>query len=232
MDKPVETSLPTAENVVSQGTKEIVLDNGDKLTFPTINIGKIRLFHGSPVPGISELTDAEETTVGSGVYLTSEYNAAAGYALVRANRTKNPIVYETEISDIELLDLTKPETLHLLAPFIRQEVLKWKKRMDERTDLTDTQRYISSFLPPRIIEMIDNTTYLNAKDLLFNIGDLARTGLSQHGFDGIKTLEGGEGGSGIWIGNHDSFVIFDPAKVKIASEAQIASHLPGPASPK
>lgn len=65
------------------------------------------IYHGSGTSGIAAFVRAEEDTVGSGGYFTSESKDAIGYARRRARRSKNsvPVVYESEINNLKLLDL-------------------------------------------------------------------------------------------------------------------------------
>lgn len=70
-------------------------------------IRKRRVFHGSGTSEINQFNKAENETVGSGVYLTSEAKDAAGYAYRRSRGKENsvPTVYEITLENVRLLDL-------------------------------------------------------------------------------------------------------------------------------
>jgi hypothetical protein len=73
--------------------------------------------------------------------------------------------------------------------------------------------------------MIDDNSFRSLKDLLFGVGDWARSMLQDMGYDGLMAIEGGEGGNGLDIGKHDSYVIFDPKKVKVVEQINFASRI-------
>ncbi len=51
-----------------------------------------------------------------------------------------------------------------------------------------------------------------------NIGDVVTECLSQRGYDGLVTFEGGEGD----IGDHDTWVMFDPDKLAGVNQLFVA----------
>jgi len=177
-------------NITFQGTLDVKLDNGETITFPTLEVERLTLYHGTGTSNVEEFKDSVATTVGSGVYLTSSFDAGAGYSLLRTakNRTDFPA--------------------------------DWQQYHKDAFHRHATQA----------LERITSGQIRGPKDILYFFGGTARRLFSKLGFDGIKALEGGEGwGEGlnnIEIGNHDTYVIFDPKKVKILREVQIASHLP------
>src|SRR3990167_7511519 len=86
-------------------------------------VEKKTLYHGSGISGIKEqgkFTKAEEDTVGSGIYFTSEAKDAIGYARLRAKRERGrmdeqkngkaePTIYESSVENMKLCDLRKEE---------------------------------------------------------------------------------------------------------------------------
>src|SRR3989304_7265554 len=129
-----------------------------------ILLKKKTLYHGSGTSGIEVFNEAEEDTVGSGVYFTSEAKAAIGYARIRAGINGNPVIYEASVEDIKLLDLRKKENvqkvLTSLRPKLEQKLsdpqLKWWHRGALR----------------RAIEAIDSekVSLGKVKEVAFNIG--------------------------------------------------------------
>src|SRR3989344_3233496 len=123
--KDLEIPSPENEDLVSSGEKEVILDNGERLNLPTLEVERMTLFHGSATAGIQNLEAADETTVGNGVYLTSDPKAAAGYAAIRS-KGEIPSVYETEISNLTLLDLRENSGIESFSQYFLQELLKWR----------------------------------------------------------------------------------------------------------
>lgn len=224
MDSSTEVAEKSPNETKS--SVEIKLDNGEVLTFPTIQISRKTLYHGSRVRGLTEINPAEDDTVGAGVYLTSEPMWAAGYAHIRTSNPAEKTVYETEVQDLKLLDLTDQSgALPLLGKFMVQELLKFKERHPFDPNDRDSWRNVPIINNiDEIIKKVKQGTARYPKDLLEHFGNLANNKLSEFGLGGIKAIEGGEGGNGITrFGNHDSYVIFDPAKVKIVKEIPFTS---------
>ena len=219
--RELQEALSSAE--VSLEEKEITLENGEVIRLPSMRIGRMQLFYGSQVPGITELTKSEETTLGNGLYLTSSRDAASGYAVVRASRKPNiPIVYETEIRDLNILNLSTPQSIDAFAKLMRQEILKLKTSDSGG----DTQQAWRNIIVDTNLETIDQKKYRGLKDLTWNFQDRVPLMLSGLGYDGLMAFEGGETRNGVDIGVHDTFVISDLKKAKITNEQQIASLLP------
>ena len=57
----------------------------------------------------------------------------------------------------------------------------------------------------------------NLKEIAQSNGKLFSDYIKSFGYEGLITLEGGEGGNG----NHDTYLIFDPEKAKINQEHKI-----------
>lgn len=167
------------------------------------------LYHGTGAEGIEDFNSAEDTTVGDGAYFTSDPNAAIGYAHVRTrgeNET-NPIIYEANIENARLVDLRKKANVEKVLPGFK-EILKKERN---KPDLHWAKQ-------GRIDQVIGNIdSGLGAKYLKFatqGVGNLFSDYLSSLGYDGLITYEGGEGE----VGDHDTYLIFDPEKAKINKE--------------
>lgn len=221
MDAKTELELESTPPE-EKGSIEITLDNGEVLVLPTIKINKKKLYHGSTVSGITEILEAEEDTVGKGVYLTSEPMWASGYAMVRSSNPQNRIVYETEVENLTLIDLTNQrETLPILGKLMVQEIRKFENKTANSEDIKAPLKWAISHNASEIYKMVRENKLRAPRDLLFHFGALATNKLKGLGLDGIKAIEGGEGGNNIKIGDHDTYVIFDPQKVKVIQESQM-----------
>jgi hypothetical protein len=177
--------------------------------FPEVMIDRKILYHGSGISGITEFKAAEETTVGTGFYLTSEEEKGKGYAKRRSMRSSEakPTVYETEISNMRLADLREPETLPILAQLLKVEV-------EELLKNPDAPYYVQGN-NLQLLAKIRQGKYRSLKDLTGNHSDVTTKIMRKLGYDGLIAIEGGEGEE---IGNHDTYLIFDPSRVKILRE--------------
>ncbi|HEY4474184.1 MAG TPA: hypothetical protein VI957_03430 [Candidatus Paceibacterota bacterium] len=207
-----ENQLPAEEEI----------DNGLALF-----VRKKTLYHGSGISGIKVFNAAEEDTVGSGVYLTSEAKDATGYARIRSKRERfthkadgspvikdsEPYLYETSIENLKLCDLRKNENVKIVLEGFK-EVLKeerkkpdipwsWQGALDE------------------IIETISNGKVGggNLKEVGRRTGKMFSDYVESLGYAGLITLEGGEESV---VGNHDTYLIFDPKKVRIEKEQKVS----------
>ena len=172
----------------------------------------MRLFVGKGEAGLTEIPEAEETTVGAGVYLTSQQSAAEGYALRRAETNGTPTVYEAEIQNLRLLDLTTQEAQEKFTRYWKEQLLKWKERQPSKK--WSPQEYAAD----QILLKISSKNISGMRDITFNFTSLVRDTLTREGFDGLTIEEGGEGWGEAKIGAHDSYVIFDPQAVKLIKE--------------
>lgn len=197
----------------------VALKNGETITLHSVQIEKISLFHGSPISGIREFREAEESTIGEGLYGTSSKDVASKYAVVRSPESTQRFVYEVEVADLNILDLTTPGALDELAKLMREKLsdLQGKIKAENETVKWWTEEKLR-----QTIELIDRRKYRGPKDILFSYGHIAREALMDLGYDGLRAMEGGEGGHGITIGNHDSYVIFDPKKARVVNEEPVA----------
>lgn len=198
--------------------REIVLNSGEAVVLPSMHIEKMRLYHGSPVSGIQQLKESEDTTLGFGIYLTSQKEAATGYAIVRGNRgPKQPTVYEAEIGDVDILNLTTQSSIDSFAKYFEEELTAIKEK--RLTELGYIDSYYGMIV--RALEVIRNSSQDNPiflKKFLWNFQDVTKDVVVKKGYDGLMAYEGGESGNGVTIGDHDSFVIFKPEKVKVIKE--------------
>lgn len=195
--------------------KEIGLKNGETVVLPSFQIERMRLFHGSPIPGITEFTDAEETTIGDGFYTTSNRNAAIGYAGERSSNTSNRFLYEVEINDMNILNLTTQDSIRDFSKLFKEALSDMQGRIKADNEVV---AWWAEEKLRETIELIDDSqkigSKLHLKEIAFSYGDLARDTLTKLGYDGLVAIEGGEGS----IGNHDSYVIFDPRKARVMNE--------------
>ena len=188
-------------------------------------VKKKTLYHGSGISGIKTFNKAEEDTVGSGIYFTSEAKDAIGYARIRSERERNPqkadgspiienskpIIYESSVEDMKLCDLRKDENVkNILEGFIK--VIK------EELKKPDLKWFVQGALE-RTIETINSGKVRagNLKEVAQTNGKLFSDYINSLGYEGLITLEGGEGGNG----NHDTYLIFDPERAKINQEHEI-----------
>lgn len=168
------------------------------------------LFHGSSVAGIDRLKTAEESTVGNGVYFTSRFEDAQGYA-VRRSRSREgsePVIYSTNIDNLKFFDARNNDNVsNLLTEFLplligerQKEGLPWM---------------IEATLDEAIKKIRDSKVNAgNLREVTFAHGKLFTDYLKSLGYDGLIAVEGGEGDD---IGNHDTYVVFDPSKIQTLS---------------
>lgn len=194
---------------ISDSTTKVEL-SPIRTDLPELLIDKAVLYHGSGTPGIREFLPADETTIGRGVYLTSDPVSAKGYALLRVARkeSKSPVVYEVETDRLRLADLRADEGIDKFASLLREELIRL---------IHNTPKPLPSILVRTVnmaVERIDKHSFRGLKDITWNFQDIVTSLIREKGFDGLVAIEGGEGD----MGNHDSYVIFDPKKVKILEE--------------
>lgn len=205
----------TRKSKENEEPTEELLDDGK-----TVLIHKKTLYHGSSLNDISEFQPAEETTIGDGLYTTSEAKDAIGYARIRASaRDGEPVIYEVEAENSRLLDLRSSknviDTLQGFRPILIEKVRNVSK---------DAPWFVKDGLLKSIEELdkiVSEEKHTgNLKEVVSNRGNQFSEYLESLGYDGLIYLEGGEGGEG-GPGNHDSYLIFDPTKVKILREHNI-----------
>ncbi|MBU0476819.1 DUF1700 domain-containing protein [Patescibacteria group bacterium] len=175
---------------------------------------KKTIYHGSGTSGIEQFNRAEEDTVGSGIYFTSEAKDAIGYARRRSRAREGaaPVIYESSVENMKLLDLRKGENV--------KKVLKgFKKVLKDKLKESDLQWYYEAVLQ-RAVEAINSGKIGvgNLREATFSTGQLFSDYVKSMDYDGLVALEGGEGDD---IGDHDTYLIFDPEKAKIDREHKI-----------
>jgi hypothetical protein len=172
------------------------------------------LYYGSRRQGLHAFRQAEETTVGSGVYCTSQAKDAIGYARRRARSQvgTQPTLYEVAINNMKMLDLRNEQMVKdVLVGY--KEVLQAKKHEPGISWSYETvlQHAIDAI-------NLGNVGIGNLREVTFGTGKLFSEYVKSLGYDGLIALEGGEGDD---IGNHDTYLIFDPERIKIRQEQQI-----------
>jgi len=175
-------------------------------------IEKKTVYHGSGTAGIKEFEIADEDTVGSGAYFTSDEEAAKGYARRRSNCGKTPekILYEAVIENLNMIDLRDQKTLDTIFDGFA-EALKEK---------VDFSKHFSAYLFKRNTQTIKDRDYStgNVRSVTWNYCSWFSEYLKSLGYDGLITVEGGEGTD---VGNHDTWLIFDPKKARIIKESPL-----------
>jgi hypothetical protein len=193
------------------------------------------LFHGSVNPNTERFMTAEEAnsaditdgaTVGSGLYLTSSPDAASTYASrrVRNASKKDDLVatsYEVNIDDMKLLDLRAQENITNFAEKFRTYLVGLIK------DPTSKKRdyMVNNSIIAALQQIEKGATLQNIHSLTgYAMAGVFTDFVKELGYDGVVTIEGGEGhdsDDGFYIGNHDTYVLFDPSKAAIVSKTQV-----------
>ena len=172
------------------------------------------LYHGSGVAGIEAFDEAEAGTIGSGVYCTSEAKDAIGYARRRSRREKSPspIIYESSVEKMKFLDLRKKENVEKILGGFKQvlnEMIKMKGwSWDQQNILQNAIAKINS----------GTVGVGNLRDVTYGLNQQFSDYCESQGYGGLIAIEGGEGDD---IGNHDTYLIFDPEDAKIVQEHKI-----------
>ena len=191
------------------------------------------LYHGSATPGIQSLQRADEYTIGAGVYLTSEAKDAIGYVSERmkAGRVKMgmegtiqtaPVLYETEIDNLKFLDLRNENTAQEVMEGYRKYALETYRGIDP-----NNQEYADGIRHEQLLGILRRIGEIKAgtspiavslKEFTSILGELFSEYVASLGYDGLIAIEGGEAHES----NHDSYVVFDPSKVKVIHEQSIS----------
>lgn len=185
--------------------------------------GKKILYHGSGTPGLKreglKIWEDNRNTTGEGIYFTSQAKDAIGYARGRSGQgrgdskgEKYPVVYECSIENMKLLDLRKDENVKKILP-------GWRKKLREEFNNPAIKYYAKTYIS-EALDAIDGggVGSGNLQDAIHNFNQWFSDYVGSLGYDGLATLEGGEVG---YVGEHDTYVIFDPEKVKIVKEQKI-----------
>lgn len=188
-------------------------------------VKKKTLYHGSGISGIKKFNKAEEDTVGSGIYFTSEAKNAISYARIRSIRERtpqradglptikdsNPIIYEVSVENMKLLDLRRDENVKKVLDGFRQVLIEEFKKPDITYYYKEALKEIEGEINSGKVGAS------NLKKVAQRTGQMFTDCVKLLGYEGLITIEGGEGD----YGNHDTYVIFDTDKVKINQERKI-----------
>lgn len=177
-------------------------------------VKKKTLWHGSGISGIESFNKAEEDTVGSGIYFTSEAKDAIGYARRRSRREKDasPVIYESSVEDMKLLDLRKDENVKKILEGFKPILVKKLKEPDLKWNVQGVfQMAVEAITSGKVGSG-------NLREVTFGTGQMFSDYCKSLGYEGLITFEGGEGDD---VGSHDTYLIFDPEKAKISQEHKI-----------
>lgn len=179
-----------------------------------ILVKKKTLYHGSGTSGIESFNKAEEDTVGSGIYFTSEAKDAIGYARRRSRREKDasPVIYESSVENMKLLDLRKDENVKKVLDGFKQVLIEKLKEPDLKWNVQGVlQKAVEAITSGKVGSG-------NLREVTFSTGQMFSDYCKSLGYEGLMTFEGGEGDD---VSNHDTYLIFDPEKAKINQEHKI-----------
>ena len=198
--------------IMPEATVDRISERLGPSNLPEVKIDQKELYHGSGSGDIAKFNPAEETTIGKGLYLTSDINAAAGYAKRRSKGEEGlvPSVYKVEVKNLRMADLRTVEGVKLFADLLR-------KRLFTESKKPNLEWYQEASIQ-KTLEVIRTNSYKALKDITWNHQDLVTQIIKDQGFDGLIAIEGGEGDE---VGNHDSYVVFDPSKVEIKSKIKL-----------
>jgi hypothetical protein len=210
-------SLPIKDTQTTRN-KEIQLNNGEKVTIPTLHVAKMPLFHGSPVAGIAafDVEQSDQMTIGKGIYFTPNREPAIAYAKWRSNEAANPTLYEAEIQDADIADLRTRKAQEEFAKLHKQALLDWEQNVlptmkgpsEELTEMIKEQR---KEMVADTVKKIDENSWVQLRDITFNWADLVSRTLSTQGYKGLTSIEG----EPPKVDFHDSVVVFNPQDAPI-----------------
>lgn len=184
------------------------------------------LYHGSATEGIKQFNEAEEHTVGSGIYFTSEAKDAISYARIRVHAKEQPVIYEASVENVKMIDLRKTENARKIMNGFKTKLEQWfQTQSPEKLRLGEIHYQVIQNSVQKAIRIIEEERYNagNLRNVIFNprgganFGEIFSDYVKSLGYDGLITFEGGEG-KGF---EHDTYVIFDPEKAKIQQEHRI-----------
>lgn len=200
---------------IKQTQEEAQTDDG-----MAVFLKKKTLYHGSGTKDIKLFDKAEEDTVGSGVYFTSEPKDAIGYARRRSksNADKTPVIYEGSVENMKVLDLRNKKNVNQILDGFKQVLLKEIERNKEND--SENKKFFWRRVLETSVEKIDSDEIGtgNLREVTFSTGRLFSDYCKSLGYEGLITFEGGEGQD---VGSHDTYLIFDPGRVKINREHKI-----------
>jgi hypothetical protein len=167
------------------------------------------LFHGSNISGIQNFKLADETTIGKGVYLTSQTEAAIRYARYHLSNSKDktlPVIYEVSIENLKLLDLRDDKNVDTILQGFKEVLIKEKEKSGlkwyEENDILSA------------IEVIDTKRYYDGglREAINGLQNIFTDYCKSLGYDGLIYIEGG---NVPFTGDHDTYLIFDYSKIKV-----------------
>lgn len=186
-------------------------ESDEKLEPAEIILKNKVLYHGSATSGIDLFKPADDDTVGQGIYFVDNSRQAAGYARLRSKRDKSPpVVYETEIAKARLVNLDNPEKL--------QKVMQDFATSLRQADLSGLPWYRQGAVVGALDAIAQGVSTGKVKKVTQPVGGYFAAFLKAQGYDGLKAREGGEGHE---IGSHETYLIFDPDKVKIKAQRPV-----------
>jgi len=187
-------------------------------------IKKKTLYHGTTVKGIKKFKEADDATIGYGIYLTSKAEDAIGYANVRMeNRSEpDPVIYECSVENFKLADLRIDKNIEKImdgfASFVSQKI---ESMIESGENLRYPNHHFDALKKARKVIQSGKITVGNIREATFAIGEDFSDYIKSLDYDGLIAIEGGETSTNAKVENHDSYVIFDPEKVKIVKDQKI-----------
>lgn len=171
------------------------------------------LYHGSGITGIQRMNISENDTVGEGIYFTSEPSNALGYAERRSREYKDsvPTVYSAQIENLKFLDLRNRTNITKILGGFKTLLLAKKNTYLPSTREQSMGDWIQEQKIDEVIELISSEKWLYLKQIAFAYGKLFSEYVKSLGYDGLITIENGEGED---IGEHDTYLLFDADKIK------------------
>jgi hypothetical protein len=182
------------------------------------------------VPEIEKMKPAYEHTIGRGLYGTyGPEMGAIDYALLRARIASSkrgatvvhPVLYEITATEINMLDLRSDDSAEeILAEF----TLRLEQWLEEAIKTPSDPLRLQEGGTKKLIHKINDREqhrYRLLKETSMR-SDLFTATIEDLGFQGLIVREGGEGD----IGDHESWVIFDPSKAKVTAEEQFKDPQP------
>lgn len=187
-------------------------------------VKKKTLYHGSATTGVKKtgfkISEDDNSTVGRGIYCTSSAADAVGYAKGRvgmgrgglSGKDEVPVIYECSVENMKFLDLRKSENIKRVMP-------GWIKILEDELSNPNYKYWYKQPLKEAIERLrAEKIGGSNLQEGVHINDKLFSEYVASLGYEGLVTIEGGEINN---PGDHDSYVIFDPEKVKIIKEQKI-----------
>ncbi len=233
VDPSEVAKFPQENRKVELREQTLELHTGEKVILPSTLYDQLDLYHGSSVSNIRQFEQADSSTIGHGVYLTSSQDSAEGYAKVRSlDRGNIPTVYHVHLKNVNILNLTSRDATKAFSKAWIEYLQQW--RVEQLPNLNMENELVGRIVKDNYNRLINEAIrqHRSVQDFWLRdviqpgLGDIARQWLTRLGYDGLQAIEGGEtsylpSGEPIRIGDHDSFVIFDPAKVGVQHESTV-----------